>query len=70
VLVEQYHYGKVAAAKTRATLGKDMPLVEYTQEPSRFYVNDSNPLRRPFDLLVDHLTYALSHARILVVWPG
>lgn len=70
VLVEQYHYGKVAAPKTRAILGKDMPLVEYTQKPSRFYVNESDPLRRPFDLLVDHLTYALSHARILEVWPA
>jgi len=67
VLVEQYHYGKVAAPKTRAILGKDMPLIEYAEETSRLYVVESDPLRRPFALLVDHLTYALSHARILEV---
>ncbi len=62
ILVEQYHYGKIAA-DTRAILGKDMPLVEYGLSPSSLYVDESDPLRRPFGLLEDHLRYALAQAR-------
>jgi hypothetical protein len=65
VLVEQYHYGKIAK-ETRAILGKDMPLVEYARMPDRIsekvYKNESNSLRRPFDLLVNHFEYVLAQA--------
>lgn len=64
VLVEQYHYGKIVR-ETRAILGKDMPLVEYSEAPSQLYKDESNPLRRPFGLLVDHFNYALAQARKL-----
>lgn len=69
ILVEQYHYGKIAAPQTRAILGKDMPLVEYSQKPSELYIDDSDPSRRPFDLLVDHLMFVLAQASMLKVWP-
>ena len=66
VFVEQYHYGKIAK-ETHAILGKDMPLVEYARTPSQIcekvYTKESNPLRRPFDLLVDHFGYALAQAK-------
>jgi len=66
VLVEQYHYGKIAK-ETRAIFGKDMPLVEYARKPDRiseklYEKNESNPLRRPFVLLVNHFEYALARA--------
>jgi hypothetical protein len=64
LLVEQYHYGKIVR-ETRAILGKDMPLVEYCEAPSRLYEDESNPLRRPFGLLADHFEYALAQARKL-----
>jgi hypothetical protein len=57
ILTEQYHYGKIAGG-THAILGKDMPLFEYSKSPSKLYARRSDPLRRPFDLLVDHLDYA------------
>jgi hypothetical protein len=62
VLVEQYHYGKVVR-HTRAVLGKDMPLFEYAEAPSSLYQDGSDPLRRPFRLLVDHFEYALAQSR-------
>lgn len=62
VLAEQYHYGKVAR-QTRSILGKEMPLFEYREQPSPLYESDSDPLRRPFDLLIDHFQYALARAR-------
>lgn len=58
---EQYHYGKVAR-KTKAILGKDMPLFEYSNEPSRLYEKTSNPLRMPFALLDDHLDFVIKQA--------
>jgi len=66
ILVEQYHYGKVAA-DTRAILGKDMPLVEYGPSPSSLYADESDPLRRPFGLLEDHFKYALARAQSMDV---
>ncbi len=66
ILVEQYHYGKIVR-ETRAILGKDMPLVEYRDAPSPLYEDQSDALRRPFGLLVDHFRYALAQARILDV---
>jgi len=61
VLVEQYHYGKIARHQ-RAILGKDMPLVEYAKSPHQLYAGESDPLRRPFDLLVNHFEYAMAQA--------
>ena len=58
VFVEQYHYGKITR-EARAILGKDMPLFEYGQAPSSLYARESNDLRMPFGLLVNHLEYAL-----------
>jgi hypothetical protein len=66
VLVEQYHYGKIVR-QTRAILGKDMPLFEYCETPSTLYREESDPLRRPFGLLVDHFQYAMAQARRLEV---
>jgi hypothetical protein len=62
MLVEQYHYGKIAP-QTRSILGKDMPLFEYRRSSARLYEDESDPLRRPFDLLVNHLEYAQARAR-------
>jgi len=67
VLIEQYHYGKIAK-HTRAILGKDMPLTEYCKTPHKLYVGQSNPLRRPFDLLVDHFDFVLSQSQPMEEW--
>lgn len=68
VLVEQYHYGKVTPEEDRGrlptVLGKDMPLVEYSQfDPttsSLFY--DHNSLREPYSLFEDHFTFVFNHS--------
>jgi len=62
VLVEQYHYGKVSRGRV-AILGSEMPLVEYRRCPTHLYETSSDPLRRPYDLLVDHLDHAFVLAR-------
>jgi hypothetical protein len=64
VFVEQYHYGKIQKEK-RGILGKEMPLMEFCQTPSKLYEKESDPFRRPFALLVDHLKYVLSLSRIV-----
>ena len=67
VLVEQYHYGKIAM-HTRAILGKDMPLIEYCKLPHKLYADQSDPLRRPFDLLIDHFDFVLSRSQPMEEW--
>lgn len=67
VLVEQYHYGKIAK-HTRAILGKDMPLIEYYRMPHKLYKKQSDPLRRPFDLLVNHYDFVLSQSQPMEEW--
>lgn len=68
VLVEQYHYGKVVPGQRpgrRAILGKDMPVIEFTDEPpDRTLYPEMTPnewrntlLRRPFSLLKNHFEF-------------
>lgn len=66
ILVEQYHYGKLLKEK-RAILGKEMPLMEFCHTPSRLYEEESDPVRRPFGLLVDHLKYVSLMSRTIDV---
>jgi hypothetical protein len=58
MFVEQYHYGKLSTG-TRIILGKDMPLVEYINEPDKIF----EPSRRTaFALLENHLEFIRGHA--------
>jgi hypothetical protein len=66
VLVEQYHYGKVPSG-TGSILGKDMPLFEYSEFPEPLYEDDSDPLRQPFTLIVNHLWYVSERATTVPV---
>jgi hypothetical protein len=61
VLVEQYHYGK-GVNSGRAILGKDMPTLEYEQNVSPLYKELVDPLRNPFELLVDHLNFVIAES--------
>ena len=66
MLVEQYHYGKVAPQGRHAVLGKDMPVIEFVNKsPDRDVYKSLPParweelsLRRPFRLLEDHFEFA------------
>lgn len=64
MLVEQYHYGKIVR-ETKAILGKDMPLIEYTESISHLYTTGSDPLRRPFGLLINHFDFAMKQSKAL-----
>lgn len=59
VLVEQYHFGKLLPEEHRGgfpvVLGKDMPLIEYSETPSGLFKSD--PLRNPFKLLENHFRF-------------
>jgi len=64
VLVEQYHYGKIIPSQSlggRAILGKDMPIIEYGNQPSDLY--QEIPLRHPFSLLENHFEFAWELSR-------
>ncbi|HEY6293122.1 MAG TPA: hypothetical protein VI455_16345 [Terriglobia bacterium] len=67
VLVEPYNYGKLGSKRggwgAPRTLGTDMPLFEFRSEPSVLYEKRSDPLRRPFELQVDHFEFAFSVAK-------
>jgi hypothetical protein len=57
MLVEQYHYGTLLRAPSRANivLGKEFPLVEYMQKTTDLY----DPLNKlPFSLLESHFQFA------------
>ena len=65
VLVEQYHYGKIDAGTLHDTLlGKDMPLLEFKNEPHPLYKEerDSPPLRNPYQLMKHHFEFVEEHA--------
>jgi hypothetical protein len=57
MLVEQYHYGTLLRAPSRAqiVLGKEFPLVEYMQAPTDLY---SRLNKLPFSLLESHFQFA------------
>ncbi len=62
-LVEQYHYGKSLptgdGGGSPVILGKDTPLIEYADRPSELF--ESDPLRRPFRLLLDHFNFVFQN---------
>jgi hypothetical protein len=61
VLVEQYHYGKFPdyGSDGSGKLGREVPLVEYSAEPSGIYDLTHKP---PFELFVNHFEFALRDA--------
>lgn len=66
MLVEQYHYGTLLRAPSRAqiVLGKEFPLVEYLQTPTDLY----SPLNKlPFPLLESHFQFAFEMSKKLDV---
>jgi hypothetical protein len=67
VLVEPYNYGKIGVRQqgvaAPTTLGTDMPLFEYRKSPSELYKGIADPLRNPYELLVDHFTFAFANAK-------
>jgi hypothetical protein len=78
MLVEQYHYGKVAPQGKHATLGKDMPVIEFVDKSLDKDVYKNLPptrweeliLRRPFRLLNDHFEFAWSLANMISLQEG
>jgi hypothetical protein len=78
MLVEQYHYGKVAPQGKHATLGKDMPVIEFLDKsPDEDIYKNLPParweelrLRRPFRLLKDHFEFAWSLAKKIELQEG
>lgn len=64
VFVEQYGFGKKLGDEERkdgivATLGGDMPLVEYRSEASPMYECDGSSC--PYDVLEDHFEFVFKH---------
>ncbi len=66
VLIEQYHYGKLPDDRpgARIILGKDFPLIEFTQTPGDIF---EQTRKTPFDLLENHFEFALLEAEQLPV---
>lgn len=61
VLVEQYHYGKLPddGADGSGKLGREVPLVEYSAEPSPIY---DLTHKQPYELFLNHFEFALRDA--------
>ena len=64
IFVEQYGFGKKVSDEERkdgivATLGGDMPLVEYCSKASPMYECDDTP--SPYEVLEDHFEFVFEH---------
>lgn len=64
-VVEQYHYGTIAASETESTLGGDVPVVEYKRftphDEEVHLLTERDKVKDPYLLFKDHFLFVYEH---------